>query len=262
MKKLLLFAAAVLILNGCVASGYQKFYKSYIDINAIPDIETLQPGEEPQVFGTNDFERDINILRSKRYIVIGFSSFNGGYEDIKNAVAQAKRIGATLILTKSEYTNTQTTNSALFLPNTQTTYHSGNVYSGSAYGSYSGTSTSYGSTIVPYTTNQRRFDQAAAFLVKSNQKVKFGVSINDLTPELRSELERNTGALIELVIEDTPAFYANVMAGDILTSIDNVAVKNAEHASQLLKAVDASAEFSYLKVIRKGEEKEIKISFK
>ena len=82
----------------------------------------------------------------------------------------------------------------------------------------------------------------------------------DLTPDQRAEIERNTGVLIDIVIEDTPAFYSNVMAGDILISIDGTNVRNAEHTLEVM-AHSGNSEYSILKVIRKGEEKEVKVEF-
>ena len=212
-----------LVITGCAQSGYKQFFKPYVDARTIPDVELLREGQEPKVFGSDNFERDIKILRAKRYIVIGYSSFNGGYEDNSNAAAQAKRIGATLVLINSKFTNTQTTTSTLFLPDNKTTYQSGtgtaNTTYNSAYGGYlgssttnayySGTSTTYGTKTVPITSHQRRYDQTAIYLVKLTKKLKFGVLFKELTPDQRHSLERNTGTLIDIVIEKTPAFYAN-----------------------------------------------------
>lgn len=262
------------ILSGCAASGYQQFYKSYVDVNTLPEPELIQEGQEPQVYGTDDFERDIRALRAKKYVAIGYSSFNGGYEDTKNAQRQAKLIGATIVLVNSQYTNTQTTTSTLFLPDTKTTYHSGsaNAYStyNNSYGgygsvntnaTYSGTSTTYGTKAVPITTNQRRYDQTAVYLVKINPKMKFGIFLKDLTPEMRAKNERNTGAFVDLVFEDTAAFYSNVLPGDIIISVDGVPVKNTKHAQELMAQVPATATSSNLVVLRNGKEKSIEVKF-
>lgn len=238
MRSLIVILALLIV--GCTSSGYQKFYRSYADPKVDVNLESLGEGQEPEVFGTDSFKRDIRLLKAKRYVVVGESSFNGGYEDIKNAVLQAKRIGATLVLTDSEYTNTQSSTSALFIPNTQTTY---------------------GSTTVPYTTHQRRYDQTAVYLVKLNKKLKFGVVVTDLSPEQRMEIERNTGALIDIVIEGEPAFNSNVMAGDILIAIDGKQVTNGDHAVQLMGGVPESQKISKLTIIRKGNEKIVVVEF-
>lgn len=251
----------ILLVSGCASNGYQKFYKSYANPKLDSNLESLKEGQEPQVFGTSDFNRDIMLLKAKKYVVVGVSSFNGGYQDIKNAAKQARLIGATLVLTNSKYTNTQSSTSSLFIPNTQTTYHSGSVYSGSSSGTYNGTSTTNSSIVVPYTTHQRRYDQEAVYLTKLTKKLKLGVLIKDLSPEQRLTIERNTGALIYIVIENEPAFNSNIMAGDILISIDGQEVKNGANAVQLMGNIPANQSSSSFTVIRKGKEKIITVEF-
>ena len=253
------------MLLGC-ANGYKQFYTSNGELPLELNPQFLKEGEVPEVFGSDDIERDIKILRSKEYIVLGYSSFNGELEDIKNAQAQAKAIGATLILTNSEFTNVQSTTSTLFLPDNKTTYQSGTVnanttYTGNVYGSsntnatYSGVSTTYGTMAVPVTTHQRRYDQQAIYLVKTNYKIKVGLGLLDLTPELRTELQRNTGVLVDLVFENKPAFLANVLIGDVIIAIDGIPVTNVDRALELIDKASTSIEFT---ILRRGETINIK----
>lgn len=264
-----------LSLVGCAQSGYKTFYKPYVDTKTLTDVELLAEGQEPKVFGTDDFEKDTKILRSKQYFPIGFSSFNGGYEGEGSAIAQAKRVGATIVLVNSKFTNTQTTTSTLFLPDNKTTYHSGSAYGNTSYNSayggylgssatnanYSGTSTTYGTKAVPITNQQQRYDQTALFFIKNTKKLKFGVFLKELTPDQRTVLERNTGVLIDVVVENSPAFISNVLAGDILIKIDNNLVINGESASKLMSNVNPNAKSSTLTIIRNKKEKIINIIF-
>lgn len=260
----IIFILSLLMITGCV-SGYQKFYESYVEVSELPSPEILEKGEEPGIFGTDNFARDIEMLAPKHFVVIGQSSFNGEFEDQNKVIAQAKRVGATIVLVKSEYTNTQTTTSSLFLPDNKTTYHSGtaNAYSstGSAYGTYSGTSTTYGTKAVPFTTHQRRYDQNAVFLLKINPKMRFGLQFDNLTPQIRREIERNTGAVIKVVYEDMPAFYANLLSGDILLAVEGSEVKNREHAVELMGQLDPTATSAELLILRKGVEKSVEVEF-
>jgi len=259
MRTLVTLSLAIVI-AGC-ASGYHQFYKPYVDTRTLNDVELLKPGEEPKIYGTDDFDRDIKALRSKQYVPVGFSSFNGKYEDESNVKAQAMRVGATVVLVNAKYTNTLTTTSPLFLPKSSTTYHSGSVYGGGVYGGYSGTSTTYGKTVVPITTHQMRYDQTAMFFVKSTKKLKFGVSVLNLKDEQRRALQRNTGAIIDSVVEGSPAFYSNVIAGDILIKINDSEVRDAKHALELMKGVSPSASSTKFTVIRNGKEQGITIKF-
>lgn len=257
----LFIAALALALTAC-ASGYKQFYNPYVEPKTLTNVQLLNPGEEPRVFGTNNLDRDIKILRSKMYIPIGYSSFNGKYEGESNVKDQAKRVGATIALVNSQYTNTQTITSPLFIPNSSTTYQSGSVYAGGVSGWYSGTSTTTDTTVVPVTTQQHRYDQTAVFFVKSTKKPKIGVFIKNLNDEQRQTIERNTGAAIEIVVEGSPAFYSNVLVGDILIKINGTDVKDAPHALELMRDLDANAGKIIFTVIRNGKEKEIQIELK
>lgn len=271
--KLLILTLLFVSLLGCAHSGYKQFYKPYVDTKTLTDIELLKEGQKPEVLSTDDFDRDIAILRSKKYISIGQSSFNGRYEDTRNAAAQAKRIGATLVLVSSQYTNTQTTTSTLLLPDNKTTYQSGTASAGTSYNSasggylgssntnttYRGTATTYGTKAVPITSHQRRYDQSAVYFVKSTKKLKIGITYSDLTLEQRAQIERNTGIFIHSVIEDSPAFFSNVLVGDVLIALDGKLVKNEKHFGQILDSMNPEKTSHKLTLIRNGSERIIEI---
>ena len=263
-----------MLFSGCATNGYQKFYTSYVDPLSIQNVEMLKEGQMPEVFGSGDFTRDIKILRSKKYVPIGQSAFNGVYEDKNNVIAQAKRVGATLVLINSQYTDTQTSTSALFLPDNKTTYHSGSAYGTASYSnnyggygtasanaSYNGTSTTYGTQVVPQTTQYKLYDQNAVYLVKVNNKFRVGVFMIDLTPELRATYQRNTGVIVDVVVEKTPAFYSNLLADDIIIAVEGVSVKDVQHTQELMANVPETAKSFELTVIRQNEEKKVIIKF-
>lgn len=249
---------ACVLLSAC-ASGYQQFYKPYVDAKTLPDVQTLAPGEKPKVFSSNDLQRDVKIARSRGFQPIGHSSFNGEIESERAVVQQAQQTGAVLVLVSSKFAETRSITTPLFMPNNQTTYSSGSVYGTYGAANYSGTSTTYGTTVVPITTQQQRYDQTAVFFVKSTRKLKFGLFPIDLPPELRSKLERNTGALIDIVAEESPAFAANVLPGDVLIELNGAIVLNAKHAGELMQAARPSDRKVQLKVIRNGAERVIEL---
>lgn len=273
--KLIINTLFIVLLSGCASNGYKDFYKPAIDVNNLTEIQRLRPNEEPKVLTSNDFKKDMYTLRSKNYIAIGFSSFNGGKQSIENAVDQAKEIGATVILASSNYTNTQTTTSTLLLPNNKTTYHNGLTSSNSTYsnsygqkvgssssnGSYIGTSTTYGTQAVPFTTSQQRYDQFAAFFVKSTKKLIFGLGTTEIPQEMRREIKRNTGAMINIVFEDSPAFYANLFPGDVIISVDDIEIKDPDHGVEIMNSTPSAQKSSLFKIIRDQEEKDVTINF-
>lgn len=245
-----------ILIAGCAASGFQQFYKSYGDPKTIPEVQLLAPGEKPTIYSSDNLDRDVKILISRGFQPVGHSAFNCALEGEEQVASQATRVGALVVLVKSAYTNTQTNTVPLVLPNNSTTYGSGTAYGSGGSASYYGSSTTYGTSVVPITSQQRRYDQSAVYFVKINKKYKFGVQIANLTPEQRTTIERNTGAVIDVVMENTPAFIANILPGDILIRLNGTDVRNAEHASELMGAAPSNADCE-LSVLRNGQEKTI-----
>ena len=253
----------LLALCGCATSGYKKFYRPDCDISQLKDVEFLAENEEPHVVQVDprEVKTAIKSFLAKGYQRIGYSDFNGGYEDLSNVKAQAKRLKAVAALVWWKYTDTQTATVPLYMPTSQTTYETGTITAGNTYGTYNGSSTTYGSTVVPVTTQQRRFDQSAVFFVKSTWKYRFGVQVADLTPDMRTSLGRNTGAVVDTVIEKTPAFYANILEGDVIVAVDENAVRDKEEATKAMLSVPPQAKSSVLTILRKGAEMKIEVKF-
>ena len=247
-----------IILTAC-ASGYQQFYKPYVDAKTLSDVQLLGEGDQPKMFSSNDMQRDIKIAESKGYQPIGASSFNGQIESEQAVINQAKSVGAVLVLVNSKFTETRAITTPLFLPNNQTTYNSGTVYGAYGRANYSGASTTYGTTAVPVTSHQQRYDQTAVYFVKSTKKLRFGLILVDLPPELRSKYERNSGALIDNIAEESPAFAANILPGDILIEFNGTPVIYAKHAFDLMQSVSPKDGKCVLKVIRNGAEKSFEL---
>lgn len=260
MRSLIVLLVLSILLAACATNEYQKFYNSYTDANSLQDVKLLHEGQEPSIYSSNNLKRDVKVLVSKGYLPIGQSSFNGELQGKEEVIAQARRVGAVVVLVKSKYTNTQTNTTPLFLPNNSTTYNSGSVYGYGGSASYSGSSTTYGTTVVPLRSQQRRYDQAAVYFVKSTKKLKYGIHLADLTPEIRSSIQRNTGALVDIVMQDSPAFYANLLAGDILIRIDGNEVRNARQAGKLLQDSDPLNGESKLTILRNGQKKVISVN--
>jgi|SaaInlStandDraft_4_1057021.scaffolds.fasta_scaffold14020_2 hypothetical protein len=265
MKKTILASILLsLFLGGCASSGYKDFYKSYANQQQIEEMKTdsrviyLKDNEEPKIYSSGDLKKDMQILRSRKYYPIGYSSFNGGFEGEEQVKAQAKKIGAVLAIYGWKYTNSQTNSGALVLP--KTNYHSGTVYGSSGgYASYSGTST--GTTVIPYSNTQRRYDQEAIFFVHTTYKYEFGTSgSEEITREKRIEIGHN-GIMVNVIIEKSPAYKSDLLVGDIIIKINNNSIKDYKHFSTLSQnCVDKKGE-CLVTVIRDSEHKDIKINF-
>ncbi len=267
-----LFVLFLLLLAGC-QNGYSSFYHPNFDQKSPPpglagNIKFLGQNETPQIYTSNDPDRDIKIARSKYWVVIGYSSFNGAMGTQAQVIREAKSIGASMVLVTSKFTGNRNITTPLFIPNNQTTYYNGTT-NGQIYGNYggmanynsntTGTATTYGTTVVPMTTVQSRFDQTAVYFVQVTKRLKFGVSLVELTPELRAQYERNTGALVDIVFEDSPAFNANILPGDIITEVDGKNLDNPGEFNQDVLGSHPKNGLLPVKIIRNGVEKTINV---
>ncbi len=256
--KLILCIFSFIALTGC-ANNYQKFYVQRIPSNEIKNLNLLKNEQTPIIYTSNNLNRDINALRSKRYAVIGTSEFNAQIEKTDNAIDVAKSIGATIVLISNTYTDTQSAVVPFFLPNTTTTTTTGMITSPNSFPStFSGTSTAYGTSVVPFVVNNRRYDQTAVYLAQSSIKPKVGIFFNDLTDKERKEYGQNTGVVVQTVVENSPAFLANIINGDLILKIDNKDVINSNNLVKLIGEKKLGDKVSFT-LIRNGNTIEISL---
>ena len=220
--------------------GYSQFY-------------TATPGATPEAVRANRanpppamplvvrFSDDPNVViqayARKGYDSIGYSTFTSGRPEKEDgAIKQAQRVEADIVaLLNPEFSESVTRVVPVTTPTTQTTYSSGqataygNNGSVTAYGT--GTSTTQGSTTtyVPRTTN--RYEYGAIYFVKG--KFNFGAYTRPLNDSERRRLETNSGLVILLVVDDTPAFKSDILPGDILLSGNGIPISNEDVFSQI-----------------------------
>jgi hypothetical protein len=224
------------------ANPYAQFYQGQADARILPFY--LPSDEKIEVFSSNDLERDVRSLMRKGYAVIGSSSFNGAENSGKksNLLSQAETIGAHVVLISSEYTNTISGAVPLVVPNNSTSHSSGTATaygsggSATAYGS--STTTTYGSETVMLPTQTRRYDFQAVYLARVRSRA--GIIVTPLDDEARRRLQSNKGVVVDLVVEGTPAFLADVIPGDILLSVGDVAIYSRETYVQALDKYQGS----------------------
>jgi hypothetical protein len=236
VKNLVVIAgiSAYVVLVGC-ASGFEKYYAP------MPGAETVaknprfeRPPAVPVVFAHSAaLTAAAAQLEEQGYILIGTSSFYGPASKVtkSQAVTQGEKIGAALILIKSQYMDTVTQTIPVTVPNaprvstvntagTVSTYGNG----GYATGNYNSTSTitSPGGSSTysfPYSVSRNTF--FASYWVKQDVlRMRLGVNAVVIPEAMRAQLRRNTGVYALSVVRGTPAFNANVMRGDVIVKFN------------------------------------------
>ena len=252
-----LSAVTLLFLVGCGVNQFDEFYKpSFSQESAkAADYKFLVEGEEPRIIPTTSetVKNDVIQLLSQGYTLLGDASFGGSRlkkpnEDI---IEHAKKVGATAVLVLITHEGVKS--------GTTTTMESRNINT-SYLGTYGqGVGSAVSTYYVPKTTSYS-YDQmnyTAQFLVKSTKKLRFGAAFSNLTEELRKELKRNTGALVQVVLDDGAIFRANILKGDILVKVDGIEVISGKEAGKMLSNFDPNAKSAIFTLLRDGKEVDI-----
>ncbi len=259
----LVSAVAVGCLLSACTTGFEKFYTPAPNAQAILSSPlTLPTPTIPQLFlHSNDVQADAKRLREDGYLYIGSSSFYGpaNKSNQSQAIEEGKRVGAAVVLFKTEYMDTQSGVVPYTVANppvVSTVNTSGTVNSygtgGYASGNYNSTGTitnpgGYSTYAIPYSVNRNTF--YASYWVKQDvSKMHLGVVPVPLSDDLRRKLERNTGVVIAIVVHGTPAFRANILEGDVVLKVNDADVIDpAGFLSQLAQLVGQRATLDILR---------------
>ncbi|MCF8987078.1 PDZ domain-containing protein [Pseudomonas syringae] len=247
MRKLSMHALLAIItsfvITGC-ASGYKEFYTP--SSGATPEeisanrasTPPATPLVERSAFG--DADQIVDRYAKRGYVIIGESHFNSGERvSEEDALEQGKAVGADLVLVYlPKYTGSITSSMPITTPTTSTSFTSGsaNAYGPggpvTAYGN--ATTTTYGSTTtyVPITVN--RSDYGAIYFVKG--RFRLGVFVRNLNDLEKQLLQTNQGVVVRTIVDDSPAYKADVLVGDMLVAIDGEKVSNEEGFTKMIAA--------------------------
>ena len=205
---------------GCAQNPLDQFYVA----NAHGDpfaqrAATPHEGEPRFVRGDGTLEPALKLLEDG-YVFVGEANFwcSSSRVSNKSIRKKAKKLHAAVCLVWSQHRNTVHGNMPITVPTSTTTYNSGSFSGTRGYmGSYSGTSTTYGSrtTYLPYTIIL--MDYQISFWAKGTGSVLGCVTL-ELTTEQKRKLGRNTGLMIACVQKRTPASKAKILPGDIFCS--------------------------------------------
>jgi PDZ domain len=240
MKLLAVFLA--LTLSAC-ANPYSQFYRPTIDPKTMP---SYIPASEPlKIYTTNDFPKDVDALVRKGYTPIGNASFNAASNRVTESQLrnQAAKVSAQVVLISSHYTHTVSGAMPLVLPNTTTSYSSGDATAygpGGTVNAYgNSTTTTYGTqtTMIPYSI--ARSDFGAVFFVKTRTRV--GIIAAPIDEATRKRVGTNSGILARLIVDGSPAFNADIFPGDIVLAMGSEKVQSPDQYTQLLNKYEGQS---------------------
>ena len=225
---------AAFSLGGCASmaredavNDYAKFYtaESGATPDAVAAARAAPPTGSPKVVPVASWDASIASAYARQgYSLIGSTSFTSGYpESDQDAINLGIQVGADLVvILNPQYKETVTANIPITTPTTTT---SNTDASATAYGSRgpvmaygNSTTTTYGTstTYVPMTAQRSAY--GAGYFVK--RRYRFGAIVRDLNDAERQQLQTNRGVYITTVIDNTPAYNADILPSDVILAVN------------------------------------------
>lgn len=227
MKIKSLLGLCLIALTGCAYNlPVDKFYTD-MTAKVPPQVlaERFEPSSpNPEIFSSTDPMKDSRSLSKKGYMGIGYTDFSTAYQVSKeDLLKQAKKVGADVVLYTSRFSHQESGAvpvSSVTMPQTSTTTYQGS----STYGNFSGSSTtqtppSVSTSWIPY--QSAIYNYSATYWRKLRPPI-LGVMVGDVPEDIRSKLQRNSGACIDLVMDNSPAFKANLLEKDVIVKINDL----------------------------------------
>jgi len=194
--------------NGYSQSGVSNVSKYYkpIELNKgiKQNLEYLKPSEKVELIYRNDIHQGINYVLSSGYRLVGHSEFLDRTLADSVFIAQAKKVGAQRVLIHKQGVTQSSYGVEDDLNNLNHGYH-----------------------------------YYAAFFVKDNffkEPNALGLSFGDIPLEKTKLYQRNTGAYVFSVIQNSRAYTSNILVEDVITAINDKKVLKREDVNQIKDA--------------------------
>ena len=196
-----------------------------------------------------NLENDERQLISDNYIKLGFSSFFSPTVSAEQALRFGKNLNADIVMVYTRYKDTVNTTIPLYLPDTttiDTTYSNNYGRLGSAHSTINGTQTTYISRAI------NRFEYFASYWKLNPKKSRVGVFLQNLTDDIRRQIVTNKGVVVGVVKKNSLAFKNDILAGDIILSINGQDVYDIKSYRELIDAIPDNSDVEHT-IIRDGQ---------
>lgn len=226
MSRAGIFALALICASAAQAGAIEKFYTSTL---APGDSDRLlPPGGEPKVMTSSGHPGDDRLIMfSRGYALIGYSSFEGELRRDKSWLKHARKVGAELVVVDQQFERTISGSTALILPRSRTSTTTGTVTTmgsgGTGFGSFSGTTTTQGMETAYLPWSVDRYGQTATFYAPM-KRLGIGILGIEIPPQRAAALGTNKGVVVAAVRRESPAFEADILPGDVVKGVGDVAV--------------------------------------
>ena len=208
------FILILFVLVGCATTynnSFTSYYKSVVSQEQL--IEYFDNSESDlQVYKVDDVQKDMSKIIKRGYRIIGQSSFIGK-TDASLVRDTATSIGANVVLLSVKYRNTESGTATFSLPS---------VYD----------NTPREKINVPY--NNDKYEYRALFF-KKIKPLTLGINMVPIPAEITTLIKRNRGVMVEIVFDESPAFFADLVVGDVIIAINDKEINNVDELNRLIQ---------------------------
>ena len=241
VEKLAILALFLGLAAGC-ANPYHENYLSTLEKRSKEELSRLlPPSGPPKLLTSTDMKADSLKMRENGYLLVGRAKFRSSPVDETQALDQAKKIGAEVVLVNHQYVNSATESVPIeqWIPSKQIDHNETTVVdNGSATPTVIQKQSStviQGEFQTAYVEqNTDYYDYAATFWAKAKPSL-LGVLIKELDDKTKAMIGSNKGVLVRAVIKDSPAFNADILRDDVILSLGTDMVINPDQFFDLIK---------------------------
>lgn len=236
------------------ANDWEKFYKP-APAGSTPILPADHPPEIVPL--SQDSIQLVNSMWQRGFAPIGTSSFNSPNAKTSDAVHLGVKLKAAYIAMATQLQSSRTVDIPMTTPTTTTSYTNGNASAtgsgGYANGTYSGTTTTYGTntTYIPIAVN--RFEKVAVYFGPL-AKQGVGLLMRLPTPEEVVTLETRHLLIVRAVRDGSTADTANMLEGDMILTV------NGDPATfDTFRAAVAAGKPIAMHVMRRGQPRDVSV---
>ena len=206
------------LLSGCASPVYKYFTPMQVT-NATEPISCINP----QVTVIQSIDPNMQKVLRQGWVEVGYSSWNDEASDIQSdLIKKAKEINACLVLVYKKQSGSEIEEMPV------DGYAPSPFFGGGYYGSYYGGFTSY----APYTVYLYQYD---IFFLTKMERFYTGLYVADLDDKSRKLIQSNKGVVVTLVVNESPAYNADIIPGDIITKVGMINLTNYDSFNHAIR---------------------------
>ena len=231
--------------SGCITDPFHSSFKSSIS-EKVPKGESgaLETATgEPRLLSSQDMKADSIKLLENGYWPVGNSRFTGQFVEATVALAQARLVGAEVVVVLQTHVGTGTYSIPVldWVPDrrvtvseqTQTRNSDGSNQSTQYHDSVATVQGEYQTHYEMQT--QETFEQSAVYWKKAADPI-LGILASDLGENEKAASSSNKGVVVKLLVRKSPAFMGDVFRGDIVRRFAGREVLGTDDFFQLVQA--------------------------